>query len=87
MGTEPKTNELALQKENLHLKQSIAALREQMEKLEAAREEAVQKTLHATQDEITQLRAAVAAMRDQLENTCYEKDCAAMFSWAAQSFS
>lgn len=54
-----------------------------VEKLEASREEAVQKTLHASQEEITQLRTAVSAMRDQLEKTCYEKDCAAQEDMSA----
>ncbi len=43
----------------------------------------MQKTLHAAQNEITQLRASVAVMRDQLENTCYEKDRAAQEDMAA----
>jgi hypothetical protein len=76
MKTEPKNKELlSLQKENRHLKQSIAVMRDQLEGMRIAREEAVQNTLRAAQDEMTQLRATIAAMRDELEKACYEKDC------------
>ena len=76
MKTEPKNKELlSLQKENRHLKQSIAVMRDQLEGMKIAREEAVQNTLRAAQDEMTQLRATIAAMRDELEKACYEKDC------------
>ena len=76
MTTEDKTEEmLALQKDNLHLKQSINALRDQLEKMKIARDEAVQNTLRSVQGEITQLKATIAAMRDELEKACYEKDC------------
>jgi predicted nucleic acid-binding Zn-ribbon protein len=57
----------ALQKENRHLKETIAAQREAMERVQADREEDIQRALAAAQDEILLLRGAVSALREEME--------------------
>jgi predicted RNase H-like nuclease (RuvC/YqgF family) len=75
METENNSNDIiTLQKENLYLKQSITVLRNQMERMEIEREEALQNILHSMQNEILQLRETIAAMRNELEKKSYEKE-------------
>ncbi|MFC1694101.1 hypothetical protein ACFL1R_11395 [Candidatus Latescibacterota bacterium] len=56
-----------LQAENRHLKDTIIALRETLEKQCIENEELVQKAVASANDEIVQLKATVTALRDELE--------------------
>jgi len=55
------------QTENRYLKDTISALREELEKTQIGHEANVQKALSAAGDEILQLKSSVSALRDELE--------------------
>ncbi len=55
------------------LKDTISAMRQQMEEMAAAANARVQQAVADSRDETTQLKAAVQAMRDQLEQMRFEK--------------
>ena len=55
------------QTENRYLKETISALREELEKTQIGHEANVQKALTAANDEILQLKSSVSALRDELE--------------------
>ena len=57
-----------------HLKNTIGALREELESTRYANEQDVQSAIAITNDEIVQLRATAQALRDELENLRFEKD-------------
>ena len=50
-----------------HLKDTISALRTQLEEVQAGRAEAVQAAVAAAQDEIRQLHATIQILRDELQ--------------------
>jgi chromosome segregation ATPase len=56
-----------------HLRQTILAMREEMESLRADRQQAGQEASEALNDEIRHLRSTVGTMREQLENLQIEK--------------
>jgi len=58
---------LRLQSENRHLKETVTALREAMEKQRAECEDRIQKLLSEADDEAAQLKAAINALRDEME--------------------
>ena len=65
-----------LQTENRHLKETVAALREEMEKMREGEQERLQHALVAAKDEIDQLHKMIAALREELERLkieCEEK--------------
>ena len=53
--------------ENRHLKDTIAALREQLEALRYENEASVQKATAAAKAEIVELKASIVALREELE--------------------
>jgi HAMP domain-containing protein len=57
------------QTENRHLKNTIVALRDELENMRIQHEENVQQALVSANDEIHQLKAAIVAMRDELEHS------------------
>ena len=59
---------LETQKEIRHLKETVIALREEMEVLGVERDEAYQRAVEESQTEIRQLQATISALRDELEN-------------------
>ncbi|MCE5250905.1 hypothetical protein LLG96_11855 [bacterium] len=68
MKSESENNELLItQAENRHLKETIVALREAMEKQKIEHESNIQSALSSANDEISQLRAAIGAMRTEME--------------------
>jgi len=74
MGPQPDRDELYLAlTENVHLKETIVALREELEKLAVEKEESIQKAVVTANNEIAQLKATAAALRDEMEKMEYEK--------------
>ena len=67
---------LAAQTEIRDLKDAIRALRDELERLNAAREDAVQAAVAAGQEEVRQLRDMVRALRTELEKAYADKDAA-----------
>ena len=68
MKSQSETEDLyQLQTENRHLKDTIVALRESLEKQRIDNEALVQNVKASANDEILQLKAAVTALRDGLE--------------------
>jgi chromosome segregation ATPase len=70
-----KTEELdnAL-KENRHLKETIAAMREELESLDFVRQKAVQDAVLESQAEIEHLRTTIVAQREELESIRFETE-------------
>lgn len=56
-----------LQSENRHLKDTIIALRQEIERLRIEHDENLQKALSAASDEIGQLKVTIGVLRDKLE--------------------
>ena len=56
-----------IQTENRHLKDTIIALREELERVSIQHEDNIQKAIAVANDGINQLQATVVAMRDELE--------------------
>ena len=69
-----------LETENRHLKDTVGALRDEMEKMRIGEHERLQQSLTAASDEIGQLKKMIAALRDELErrNIEYEGQCRAI---------
>jgi len=68
MELKSSTNELyEVQTENRHLKDTIRALREELEKERYNCENRVQKAVASANDEIVQLKSIIQALRDGLE--------------------
>ena len=68
MNTLSEPDELRLaQTENRHLKDTIAALRQELERLQIENDENLQKAASAANDEIGQLKATVIALRDEMK--------------------
>ncbi|MEE9239809.1 MAG: hypothetical protein V3U53_01295 [bacterium] len=55
------------QTENRHLKNTIVALRDELEKSRIDKEDSVQKAIQASNDEIVQLKSTASALREELE--------------------
>ena len=67
MNTLSEPDELYLaQTENRHLKDTIAALRQELERLRIENDENLQKAASAANDETGQLKATVSALRDEM---------------------
>jgi hypothetical protein len=62
------------QAENRHLKEMIAALRDEMEKMRIGEQERLQQSLVAAHEEIGQLRNMSSALRDALERQAIESE-------------
>jgi HAMP domain-containing protein len=77
MDHQPESQDLHLaQTENRHLKETISALREELEKMRISSEASIQNAVVAANGEIVQLKSTIAALRDELEWTlvqCEEK--------------
>jgi HAMP domain-containing protein len=76
----PESDQLdrsSLPAENRHLKEMIAALRDEMEKMRIGEQERLQKAIGAAHDEISQLKDMIKALRDELEHRKieYEEKC------------
>ena len=72
MNTSFEPDELRLaQTENRHLKDTITALRQELEKLRFENDENLQKASSAANDQIGQLKAMVNALHDEI----YQKTC------------
>jgi hypothetical protein len=76
----PESDQLdrySLQAENRHLKEMIAALRDEMEKMRIGEQERLQKAIVSANDEIGQLKEMTNALRDELERREieYEEKC------------
>jgi chromosome segregation ATPase len=56
-----------LQTENRYLKETVAALRDEMERNRIGERERLQQALAASHEEIGQLKGAIQALRDELE--------------------
>ena len=56
-----------------HLRETIVAMRQQLEASRFDRDEAVQKAVRTANDEILALRATIAAQRQETENIVHEK--------------
>ncbi len=56
-----------LSAENRHLKETIVALREALERQEIEKDDRVQQALASANDEIAQLKATIQAVRDKME--------------------
>jgi chromosome segregation ATPase len=61
-----------LRTENAQLRDTVVALREELERHQAAHEEGVQRALAAASEEVAQLRATVAALREAMERLKFE---------------
>ncbi len=64
------------QTENRHLKETVTALREEMERMREGEQERLHHALVAAKDEIDQLHKMIATMREELERfniECTEK--------------
>lgn len=73
--TAVESDELYLaQTEIRHLKDTIRALREELEKEQAGREDAVQAAVAASLEEIRQLREMIQSLREQLEALLASKE-------------
>ena len=57
-----------------HLRQTIHALRQELEERQAERSESIQRAIATSQGEIVQLKKTAAALRDALEAKQVEKD-------------
>ena len=55
--------------ENRQLKETIGALRDQLESIQFEKEQGILQAIATANDEITQLKAMVAAMRGELERS------------------
>jgi HAMP domain-containing protein len=66
-----------LQMENRHLKEMVAALRDEMEKMRIGEQDRLQKAIVSANDEIGQLKGMANALRDELERRKieYEGKC------------
>jgi len=74
MEPQPERDELySALTENAHLKETLRALREELEKLTVEKEERVQKAVVTANNEVVQLKAIAAALRDQMEKMEYDK--------------
>jgi hypothetical protein len=74
MKTQPDHDELYLAlSENTHLKETIVALREELQTSMVQTAESVQKAVVTANDEIAQLKATVSALRDKMEKMEHEK--------------
>ena len=62
------------QTEIRHLRETIAALRAQLEEEHAGIDAAVQAAVAASRDEVEQLQATIQALRDQLQALLVSKD-------------
>jgi hypothetical protein len=58
--------------ENRHLKDTIAVLRDQLEAMRYQQDEAIQKAVASSSDEISQLRSALSALRETMETKAAE---------------
>jgi hypothetical protein len=67
MASETPDERYGLQTENRHLKEMVAALRDEMEKMRIAEQEGLQKAMAAANDELGQLRNMIVALRDELD--------------------
>ncbi|MBT3627283.1 MAG: hypothetical protein HN527_04240, partial [Rhodospirillaceae bacterium] len=71
MNLDPDTSAPSLEHElevdNRHLQQTIGALRDQLERTQLEKSEAVQRAVAALSDELAQLKATANALRDRLE--------------------
>lgn len=67
---------LAAQTEIRDLKDAIRALRDELERMNAAREDAVQAAVAAGQEQVRQLHDMVRALRTELEKAYADKDAA-----------
>jgi DNA-binding protein H-NS len=65
---------LAARSEIRHLKNSLVALRSQLEATQFEGQENVQRAIAEGHDEITQLHETAVALRAELENLNHEKD-------------
>lgn len=60
------------QTENRHLKDTLGALRQELELLNSMNEETTQKTVASANDEINQLKVTVTALREEMESLRFE---------------
>jgi hypothetical protein len=56
-----------------HLKNTIAALRDELEAMRASKDEAVQAAVAAGRDEAHQLQTTIAALRNELEQKVFQR--------------
>jgi gas vesicle protein len=56
-----------------HLKNTIAALRDELEAMRASKDEAVQAAVAAGRDEARQLQMTIATLRDELEQKVFQR--------------
>jgi gas vesicle protein len=56
-----------------HLKNTIAALRDELEMMRASKDEAVQAAVAAGRDEARQLQTTIAALRNELEQKVFQR--------------
>ena len=73
-ATDPDEALSALHAENLHLKDTVAAMRTTLEAMLFEKNAAVQQAAASSHDEVANLKAAVSAQREAMENLRAEKD-------------
>jgi len=64
----------SVQTENRHLKETVTALRDEMDNMRVSEQERLQHTLAAAREEIGQLKATITALRDGLERRKIEDE-------------
>ena len=68
MEAQPEVRELyQVHTENRHLKETVSALRDALEKKQISHEEDIQKSLAVQNDENAHLKLSIVALRDELE--------------------
>src|SRR3954468_4845417 len=67
LETEEQAALLVAQRELRQLRETIQALRAELEQVQASRDEAVQAAVTVSQDEARQLRTTAASLRDELQ--------------------
>ena len=69
-----KIDEVPIQeREIIHLKDTISALRVELEEFQFEKDKAVQEALASKSGEIDQLKVTAQALRDELENLNFQK--------------
>ncbi|MDA1022677.1 MAG: hypothetical protein O2817_04940 [Proteobacteria bacterium] len=67
-------DQLQADREIRHLKNTISALREEMEGMQYEAQDNIQRAVRDANDEAAQLKATATALRDELDNLSFEKD-------------
>ena len=77
MKAAPPRDELYLAHTEIrHLKNTIGALRVQLEEIQNGRDDAVHAATAASRNEVLQLRKTIEALRDELQTTVTAKEAA-----------